>query len=239
VTTTNPNEAFHRSLKALAKITKLTIRPKYSLAGIIALVAQCVEAYDARAKKSAYDWSKKKLSATLGFPWLTAFPYQIQLLLLDEIKAAENLAELGKEPSLSETSTCSCRFARSYWLPCRHVILAFEYLALIEEPNWSEYVDQFDESGFEIYTTRALVEVEDDSSGDTSREIQAKLNTSEALDQIRSRFFELSEFANQLDAEEKDRLYKRWEEELTQYSRALIGWSLDEWIEREKHVILF
>ena len=67
----------------------------------------------------------------------------------------------------------------------------------------------------------------------------SEINTSEALDQIRSRFFELSEFANQLDAEEKDRLYKRWEEELTQYSRALIGWSLDEWIEREKHVILF
>ncbi len=42
VLTTNPNEAYHRSLKALAKITKLTVRPKYSLSGIISLIAQCV-----------------------------------------------------------------------------------------------------------------------------------------------------------------------------------------------------
>ena len=55
VTTTNPNEAFHRSLKALAKITKLTIRPKYSLSGIISLIAQCANDYDSRAQKVAYN----------------------------------------------------------------------------------------------------------------------------------------------------------------------------------------
>ncbi len=49
VTTTNPIEAWHCSLKALAKLIKLMIRPKYSLAGIIALIAQCAESYDARA----------------------------------------------------------------------------------------------------------------------------------------------------------------------------------------------
>ena len=38
VLTTNPNEAYHRSLKALAKITKQTIRLKYSLSGIISLI---------------------------------------------------------------------------------------------------------------------------------------------------------------------------------------------------------
>ena len=38
VLTTNPNEAYHRSLKALAKITKLTVRPRYSLSGIISLI---------------------------------------------------------------------------------------------------------------------------------------------------------------------------------------------------------
>ena len=135
VTTTNPNKAFHRSLKALAKITKLTIRPKYSLARIIALVAQYANTYDTRAKKTEYNQSKKKLSATLEFPWLSAFSYQIQLLLLDEIKAAEKLAKLGKEPSFSDVGTCSCRFARSYWLPCRHIIVAYEWLALIEKPN--------------------------------------------------------------------------------------------------------
>ncbi|TAQ84793.1 hypothetical protein B7494_g6880 [Chlorociboria aeruginascens] len=165
VTTTNPVEAWHRSLKSLAKISKLTIRPKYSLAGIITIIAQCAESYDARAQKAAYDWSKKKLSAISEYPWLNEFPYHVQLLLLDEIKAATLLAESGKDPMLSSNGTCSCKFARSYWLPCRHVILAYEFLFLIEEPNWEEYAHQFDESGFEIYSTRVLVEVEDESHG--------------------------------------------------------------------------
>ena len=119
------------------------------------------------------------------------------------------------------------------------MIASYEFLGLIDEPNWKEFADQFDESGFEIYSTRALVEIEENEPRDTLYNIQAKLNTSKALDQIRLRFFELSEFANQLDLEEKDRLFKRWEEEVKQCSKALIGWSLDEWIKRDKHVILF
>ena len=97
---------------------------------------------------------------------------------------------------------------------------------------------KFDESGFKIYSTRELVEVEEQSRAFT-RDIEAKLNTSEALDQIRSRFFELSEFADQLDDEEKDRLFKRWKDDVTQYSRALIGSSLDEWVARAQGAILF
>ncbi len=132
----------------------------------------------------------------------------MQLLLLDEIKAAALLAKLGKDPILLENSTCSCRFARSYWLPCRHVILAFEFLSLIEEPNWEEYASQFDESGFEIYSSRELIEV-DEEPRESSRDIEAKLYTSETLDQIRSRFSEVSEIASQLDNEEKSRLLER------------------------------
>jgi hypothetical protein len=55
VLTTNANEAYYRSLKALAKITKLTIRPKYSLSGIISLIIQCDSKYKSRAQKAAYD----------------------------------------------------------------------------------------------------------------------------------------------------------------------------------------
>ena len=139
VTTTNPIEAWYRLLKALAKLTKLTIRPKYSLAGIIALIAQCAKLYNAYTQKAAYNQSRKKLSATLEYPWLNSFLYHVQLLLLNEIKAAASLTELGKDPTLLDNGTCSYRFTRSYWLPCRYVILAFEFLSLIEEPNWEEY----------------------------------------------------------------------------------------------------
>jgi len=238
VLTTNPNEAYHRSLKALAKITKQTIRPRYSLSGIISLIAECDGRYDARAKKAAYDWSRKKLSATLEHTWLDAFPYHVQLLLLEEIKEAEKLAESGDESGLTESGKCDCRFQRSYWLPCRHVIYAFETLGEIEEPDWKDLAEQFDESGFEIYTSRALVEVNNDI-GALSRDLEAKLVTSETLESIRTRFFEVVELSDSLDEEARDRLLMRWEAELADYSSAFIGRSLTEWLEREDQVILF
>jgi hypothetical protein len=77
VTTTNLNEAYHRSLKALAKITKLTIRPKYSLSGIISVIVDYDTRYTARAQKVALNWSQKKLSATLEYPWMKDFPYPV------------------------------------------------------------------------------------------------------------------------------------------------------------------
>ena len=104
---------------------------------------------------------------------------------------AEALAESGKDPLLEADNTCSCRSARSYWLRCRHVILSYEYLMLVDEPNWDEYASQFEESGFEIYVTRGLVDVNYDESRDGSRDLKAKLNTREALDQTQTRIFEL------------------------------------------------
>jgi hypothetical protein len=113
VTTTNPNEAYHRSLKALAGITKRTIRPRYSLNGIISLISQCDARYDARAQKQAFNWARKKLSVTLEHPWLENFPYHVQLLLLDELRAVTELAESSTESRLID-GTCECRFKRAY-----------------------------------------------------------------------------------------------------------------------------
>jgi hypothetical protein len=111
------------------------IRLKYSLSGIISLIAQCGEQYNARARKAAYNWSRKKLSATLEHPWLDFFPYHVQLLLLEELKQAELLAEAGADSNFSESGKCDCCFARSYWLLCRHIIYVFETLGEIEEPD--------------------------------------------------------------------------------------------------------
>ncbi|KAH7346348.1 hypothetical protein BKA65DRAFT_274970 [Rhexocercosporidium sp. MPI-PUGE-AT-0058] len=238
VLTTNPNEAYHRSLKALARITKLTVRPKHSLSGIISLIAQCDSQYISRAQKAAYDWSKKKLSATLEHPWLDAFPYHVQLLLLEEIKGSEKLTESGDESGLSELGKCDCRFARSYWLPCKHVIYAWEILGEIEEPDWADLAEQFDESGFEIYTSKGLIEASVEEKA-LSRDLEAKLVTSEALESIRTRFFEVVEISDSLDEEARERLLRRWEVELADYTSAFIGRSVTEWLQRSDEAILF
>ena len=56
---------------------------------------------------------------------------------------------------------------------------------------------------------------------------------------MRTQFFEVSEYADQLDDEEKDCLLKRWEEEVAQFSKALIGQSVGEWVARAQDPILF
>lgn len=116
----------------------------------------------------------------------------MQLLLLEEIKEAEKLAESSIESNLT-TANCDCRFTRSYWLPCRHIIYAWEALGEIEEPDWRNLAKLFDESGFEIYISKELVEV-DDHVGSLSRDQEAKLVTNEALSQSRPAFLKLLRF---------------------------------------------
>jgi hypothetical protein len=59
------------------------------------------------------------------------------------------------------------------------------------------------------------------------------------LESVRTRFFEVVEVSESLDEEARERLLKRWEEELADYTSAFIGRSLTEWLEREDQVILF
>ena len=60
----------------------------------------------------------------------------------------------------------------------------------------------------ELSHFRELIKVKEEQRT-ASRDIEAKLYTSETLDQIRSRFFEVSEIASQLYNEEKERLLER------------------------------
>jgi hypothetical protein len=59
-----------------------------------------------------------------------------------------------------------------------------------------------------------------------SGDLEAKLVTGETS-RLNSRFFELSEFTDQLDSDELGRLLRRWEGELADFSSAFIGRSLE------------
>ena len=67
----------------------------------------------------------------------------------------------------------------------------------------------FDESGFEIYQTRGLVDIKEEEKTGLSCDLEAKLNMNEALDQVRTHYFELSKLTDSLDLDEKERLLKR------------------------------
>jgi hypothetical protein len=69
--------------------------------------------------------------------------------------------------------------------------------------------------------------------------LEAELVTSETLESIRTRFYEVVELSNSLDKEARERLLARWEAELANYTSAFISRSLGEWLERGDEVILF
>jgi hypothetical protein len=118
------------------------------------------------------------------------------------------------------------------------MINAFEYLGIIDKLDWIDYTNQFDKSEFDVYITRALVKVEEEEQT-LSRDFEAKLVTSKTLDQIWTRFYKVVEHSDSLDSDEKERLLKRWEGELGDFSSAFIGQSLEEWLKRDDQVILF
>jgi hypothetical protein len=93
-------------------------------------------------------------------------------------------------------------------LPYKHVIYGFEHLGEIEEPDWPRFVELFDESGFDVYVTRALVEVKDKEQL-PARDVEAKHVTNEALNAVRTRFYEVVELSEPLNEEARDRLLKR------------------------------
>jgi hypothetical protein len=82
------------------------------------------------------------------------------------------------------------------------------------------------------------VEVEEEEQS-PARDVEAKHVTNEALDAMRTRFYEVVEVSESLSEEARDRLLKRWEQEVNKMARALIGPSVTEWLNREDQVIYF
>jgi hypothetical protein len=96
---------------------------------------------------------------------------------------------------------------------------------------YSDHVEFYTKRG--VIRRRELVTVLGSEESEVSRDLEAKLNTSEALDQVRTRFFEVNQYSNWLDTEDKDRLLNRWEDELAAFCEAFIGHSLTEWLARD------
>jgi hypothetical protein len=104
-----------------------------------------------------------------------------------------------------------------------------EMASILKEPirhsHRSEFAEQFKVSGFEIYNTRAIVEIDKDYVDTLAHDIKARLATIETLDQIRDSLFW---FSNLLDSNEKYGLLKSKKEELADFSGAFIRQSLED-----------
>jgi hypothetical protein len=82
------------------------------------------------------------------------------------------------------------------------------------------------------------VEVEDEERP-PPRDVEAKHVTNEALNAVRTHFYEVVELTEDLDKEARDRLLKRWEQEVVKMAHALTAALVTEWMNWRDQVIAF
>jgi hypothetical protein len=71
------------------------------------------------------------------------------------------------------------------------------------------------------------------------RDVEAKHVTNKTLNAMRTRFYKIVELTKDLDKETRDRLLKRWEQEVIKMAHALTAASVTEWMNRGDQVIAF
>jgi len=117
----------------------------------------------------------------------------VQRLIGDEALAVVSRLEKGKPPPGLTTADCHCRFFTRYLVPCRHIFHEDTYgnkLLTIEQ--WAKFQQLFAESGFEVYQTRELVEVQPVQAEE--READARhLAFNELLEQLRDRYWRVED----------------------------------------------
>lgn len=83
-------------------------------------------------------------------------------MLISEFCAVEKRIEKGKAAPGLTSLNCHCLFFHRYLLPCRHIFHENMYgtMKLLIPDVWKKFQQMFDESGFEIYIHRELVDLE-------------------------------------------------------------------------------
>lgn len=65
--------------------------------------------------------------------------------------------------------------------------------------------------------------------------LQAKKATSDALYQVHNRYMDVVKYSKTLDEVERNKLLKRWEVELADFTRASVGSSLHDWMNKDQN----
>lgn len=164
------------------------------------------------AEYTAFEFRVKKISV-VGVDQeileeIRQFPFPIQQLIVREACAVEGRIEKGKEAPGLVSLYCHCLFFRRYLLPCRHIFHEHMYGSkkLLTSNAWKQLQQMFEESGFEIYEHRELVE---ELSGKTEIEKIAENQRSmmnELIERTHNAYWAIEEKGN---LEEKSRFIKR------------------------------
>ena len=120
------------------------------------------------------------------------------------------LGQLPKEELTADLS-CQCKFYRGYQLPCQHIWQFHLLSGVITTHDWTKWASIFgDDGGFEIYETITKTYTSNEIYNVIRGPARHMLETSEVLDDIKNRFFELDELTFGFTPAQKDKYLMLW-----------------------------
>ncbi|RHZ86839.1 hypothetical protein Glove_43g6 [Diversispora epigaea] len=173
LTSTNALESYHSELK----------RTTSSQHGLISACNKIVALDSKKCSDSDY----------------IAFEFRVKKIL------AAGRIEKGKDlPSLMSLE-CQCLFFRKYMLPCKHIFHEQIYgpRKLLTIDAWKQFQQTFDESGFEIYEHRELINFEILEKNENDRAAEnRKLTVNELMKRTRNEYWNIEENGDEKEKRE-------------------------------------
>jgi hypothetical protein len=188
----------------------------FSLAGICMHVVHVTSEYDKRARETECNFRTKQVAAVSYMPQLRKFPYPVQLLLMGEIRGAEDLDDRGdlSRHGLDDEVKCGCLFYRRYQLSCRHILHYHMIFGYLRDEHWEAYAFMFEECGFEIYETASKTYANKEMFEEIGVPARRKLEIREVMDQLQNRYYRLEEEMEGWPEVERDQAIRTWIYEL-------------------------
>ncbi|RHZ80577.1 hypothetical protein Glove_134g166 [Diversispora epigaea] len=175
ITSTNAIKSYHSELK----------RTTVSHHGLIGACHKII----------ALDAKKRSDAEYIAFEFHTK---QISVIV-SEVHAVEKRIEKGKDVPVLTSLNCYCLFFRQYLLPCRHIFHNHLYgeKKLLTTNAWEQFQQMFMESGFEVYISRELGEIELPKKTEAEKAMENRRSTiNELIERTRNAYWRVEEKEN-------------------------------------------
>ena len=120
-------------------------------------------------------------------------------MLISEFYAVQERIEKGKTAPGLILLNCNCLFFRRYLLPCRHIFHEHVYgnMRLLTIDTWKKFQQMFEETGFEIYMHRELIEIEEPKKTEAEKAAEnRRLAVNELMERTRDIYWRVEERNN-------------------------------------------
>ncbi|RHZ67799.1 hypothetical protein Glove_299g65 [Diversispora epigaea] len=155
------------------------------------------------AEYIAFEFHTKQISV-IGIDFeiidqIHKFPFPIQQKIVSEVHAVEKRIEKGKDVPVLTSLNCYCLFFRQYLLPCWHIFHnhLYDEKKLLTTNAWEQFQQMFIESGFEVYISHELVEIELPKKTKAEKAMENQRSTiNELIERTRNAYWRVEEKGN-------------------------------------------